>query len=171
MYLRFLYLLILTALLEGCAAEIYNFKLENIENNISAGRPAGEQLKAPAALMPPSLAARQTIAMAMVSILNDKYDEGSGQDIRKGLVQIRKNPLVPRYLHVEAGYVLELFDKIESLKHQNRSTVQQREKCLQDSDRMKQENDRIKKETDELKYKLQKIEEIHINTEKKRGMQ
>lgn len=136
------------------------------------GKPMGEQLKkVKPDLAPPSVESRYKIALAVDSALSEKYDENEVVEMRKSLAKIRKDPLVPHYLKIEAGYVLELLEKIEGVKQQGRAASQQKEKVAEENDRMKKELEEMKKELQELKYKLEKIEEIHINTEKKRGVQ
>ena len=124
-------------------------------------------------LIPPPVAARHTIAMAIDSLLSDKYD---ANEIRKTLTLMRKDPFIPRYLKIEAGYLLILLEKLEEQKkiankHASEKERVQRELKKELEERYTAENDRLKQELDELRYKLQKIEEIHINTEKKRGIQ
>ncbi len=86
-------------------------------------------------------------------------------------MKVRKNPLMPRDQKIKAGYVIVLFDRIETLRKQSRAVAGQKDKVLVEADGLKAENDKLRKDLEELRYKLQKIEEIHINTEKKRGMQ
>lgn len=124
-------------------------------------------------LIPPPVAARHTIAMAVDSLLSDKYD---ANEIRKTLTLMRKDPFIPRYLKVEAGYLLILLDKLEEQKKIANKNAAEKERVQREikkefEERYTAENDRLKQELDELRYKLQKIEEIHINTEKKRGIQ
>ncbi len=135
------------------------------------GKPMGEQMKVTAFLAPPFVKARHTIAMAVDCTLSDKYSEEEAAAIRKSLAQIRKDALLPHSIKVEAGYVLELVEKIEGFKRQMRIASQQKEKLTAENDKLTAENDKMKRELEELKYKLEKIEEIHINTEKKRGKQ
>lgn len=124
-------------------------------------------------LIPPPVAARHTIAMAIDSLLSDKYD---ANEIRKTLTLMRKDPFIPRYLKVEAGYLLILLEKLEEQKKIANKNAAEKERVQREikkelEERYTAENDRLKQELDELRYKLQKIEEIHINTEKKRGIQ
>ncbi|HPD22113.1 MAG: hypothetical protein QM299_00045 [Pseudomonadota bacterium] len=124
-------------------------------------------------LIPPPVAARHTIAMAIDSLLSDKYD---ANEIRKTLTLMRKDPFIPRYLKIEAGYLLILLEKLEEQKKIANKNAAEKERVQREikkefEERYTAENDRLKQELDELRYKLQKIEEIHINTEKKRGIQ
>ncbi len=135
------------------------------------GKPMGEQMKMTPFLAPPSVKARHTIAMAVDSSLSDKYDENEAAEARKNLAQIRKDKLLPQSIKVEAGYVLELLEKIEGFKRQMKIASQQKEKLAAENDKLTAENDKMKSVLEELKYKLEKIEEIHIKTEMKRGKQ
>ena len=170
-FLHLVSLSILPVLLGGCTLSLFNHKIDEAEELLSAGKPLSEQMKVKPDIAPPSVIARLTIARAMDTLLSDKYDENDVQEIRKNLSQIRKDPLLPNYLKTEAGYILILIDKIENLKHQNKISSQQKEKCIAENERLRKELEELKKDQDELKFKLRKIEEIHINTEKKRGAQ
>ncbi|HNY66382.1 MAG TPA: hypothetical protein PKM41_13185 [Deltaproteobacteria bacterium] len=167
-----LFLFILLFQLEGCTASLYDRRLRPAELELASGKQAGDKLKgSTAAVVPPSVAARKIIAQAMDIVISEKYNENDAGEIRRSLLLIRKDPLVPHDQKVEAGYLTVLFDKIETLKHQNKALTGQKEKCLLEADQLKAENDKLKKDLEELRYKLQKIEEIHITTEKKRGVQ
>ncbi len=130
----------------------------------------GEKAKSKPLVVSPTIEAKYTIARAMDFLISEKNDESEFQETRKNLSSIRRNPILPHYLKVEAGYIMVMLDKIEDLKRQNRAAFLQKDKCSDEVVRVKDENDRMKKELEELRYKLQKIEEIHINTEKKRGV-
>lgn len=164
-------LFILMLLLGGCTADLTTRDLREAEDNLSYGKPAGEKVKGKPLVISPTVEAKYTIARAMDFVISEKNDDGEFQETRKNLSSIRKNPLLPHYLKVEAGYIMVMLDKIEDLKRLNRASSLQKEKCADEVGRVKDENDRMKKELEELRYKLQKIEEIHINTEKKRGVQ
>lgn len=172
-FLHLLCLFTLVFLLGGCKADSFNNKLKSAEDELSMGNRITQDLSTTPVLIPPPVAARHTIAMAVDSLLSDKYD---ANEIRKTLTLMRKDPFIPRYLKVEAGYLLILLDKLEEQKkiankHAAEKERVQREMKKELEERYTAENDRLKQELDELRYKLQKIEEIHINTEKKRGIQ
>jgi hypothetical protein len=170
--LLFLSLFILASLLTGCAYIQHDPKLSLAEDDLSSGKQAGDKLKKQEGVtIYPSVAARRTIAQAMDTIISEKYSEDDASDIRKNLMKIRKDPLMPRDQKVEAGYVIVLFDRIETLRRQNKTLTSQKDKVLIEADALKAENDKLRKDLEELRYKLQKIEEIHIITEKKRGIQ
>jgi hypothetical protein len=163
----------LVFLLGGCKADSFSSKLKCAEDELSFGNRVGEQLTGTPALIPPPVAARHTIAMVVDSLLSDKYEV---RETRKTLSLLRKDPFIPRYLKVEAGYLLVLLDKLEAQKRLNEKHSAEKERIQREfkkelEDKYTAENDRLRKELDEMKYKLQKIEEIHINTEKKRGIQ
>jgi hypothetical protein len=166
-------LFILVFVLGGCQADSFNSKLKHAEDELSFGNRAGEQLTDTPVLIPPPVAARHTMAMIVDSLLSDQYDP---KETRKTLSLLRKDPFIPRYLNIEAGYLLVLLDKLEAQKRISERHAAEKERIQRElrkelEDKYTAENDRLKKELDELKYKLQKIEEIHINTEKKRGIQ
>lgn len=144
-------------------------ELDRAEQDLSVGKPMGKQMRITPVLAHPAIAARHTIAAAVDTVLSDKYSDGEAQDIRRKLVALRKDPLVPHNLKIEAGYMLVLLERIESLKNAGRISNQQKEKCMAESEKGMAENERLKKELEELQYKLRKIEEIHIHTEMKRG--
>jgi hypothetical protein len=163
----------LVFLLGGCKADSFSSKLKSAEDDLSMGNRITQDLSAAPVLTPPPVAARHSIAMAVDSLLDDRYD---ANEIRKTLTLLRKDPFIPRYLKVEAGYLLILLDKLEAQKgiaekHASEKERVQRELKKELEEKYTAENDRLKQELGELRYKLQKIEEIHINTEKKRGIQ
>jgi len=165
--------LALIILLGGCKADSFTNELKCAEDDLSFGNRVGKDLEAAPVLIPPPVAARHTIALVMDALLSDEYN---AQEVRKTLSLLRKDPFIPRYLKVEAGYLLVLLNKLEGQKRLNEKHVAEKERIQQEfkkelEEKYAAENDRLRKELDELKYKLQKIEEIHINTEKKRGIQ
>lgn len=172
-FLHLLCLFTLVFLLGGCKADSFNNKLKSAEDELSMGNRITQDLSTTPVLIPPPVAARHTIAMAIDSLLSDKYD---ANEIRKTLTLMRKDPFIPRYLKVEAGYLLILLEKLEEQKKIANKNAAEKERVQREikkefEERYTAENDRLKQELDELRYKLQKIEEIHINTEKKRGIQ
>lgn len=165
-------LFILVSQLTGCTAIIRDSKLSLAEEDLSSGKQAGDKLKKPEnALAYPAVEARRIVAEAMDTIISEKYTEEEAAEVRRNLMKVRKNPLMPRDQKIKAGYVIVLFDRIETLRKQSRAVAVQKDKVLVEADGLKAENDKLRKDLEELRYKLQKIEEIHINTEKKRGMQ
>ena len=131
------------------------------EDRLSYGKPIGDGLKDIPAIVPPSVTARHKIALAIDSIIEGHYNY---KDIKKTLIDIRQDPYIPRYLKVEAGYILIMVEKIES-EHKIQDKMSKKyEQCSRAREQMKGE-------LKELKYKLEKIEEIHIDVERRRGMQ
>ena len=174
-FLLFLFLLTLSLLLSGCEANLYLGKMGVAEDKLSYGKPIGDELNDAPAIVPPSVTARRRIALAIDSILEGHYNY---KDIKGTLIDIRQDPYIPRYLKVEAGYVLVLVEKIELERRVLDETANKYKASAKDLaetgekyDRCLQENVQMKGELKELKYKLQKIEEIHIDSEKRRGMQ
>jgi hypothetical protein len=142
---------------------------------MSYGKSIGNDLDEIPPMMPPSVVARHKIASALDSIIKGDYNY---KDITNILIDIRQDPYIPRYLKVEAGYILVLVEKIERERRVRDETSKKYNASTKDLaetagkyDRCLQENERMKNELKELKYKLEKIEEIHIDIEKRRGMQ
>lgn len=181
-FLPFLFLLTLNLLLSSCEANLFLGKIGSAEDKLSYGKSIGDELSDIPMIVPPSVTARHQIAMAIDSIIEGHYKY---KDIQETLTDIRQDPYIPRYLKVEAGYILVLVEKIEgerrvqeeTAKKYNASaknlaeTAKKYDQCMQARELVKQENEQMKVELKELKYKLQKIEEIHIDIEKRRGMQ
>lgn len=174
-FLPFLFLLALNLLLLGCEANVFLGKMGAAEDKLSYGKPIGRDLNDIPAIMPPSVTARHRIALAIDSIIQGDYNY---KDIKETLTDIRQDPYIPRYLKVEAGYILVLVEKMErerrardeaSMKY--KASAKDLAETAKNYDQCLQENEKMKGELKELKYKLQKIEEIHIDIEKRRGMQ
>ncbi|HVN70710.1 MAG TPA: hypothetical protein VMU10_01700 [Desulfomonilia bacterium] len=129
-------------------------------------------------LLPPSIVARHKIAMIMDSIIKGEYAFGT---MKTDLEEIRNKTFIPDYLKVEAGYLLTLIEKMETLHKtavrakeyakDNEELKKNLEQTKRENETLKKENDDIKKEVELLTYKLKKLEQIHIETEKRRGKQ
>lgn len=172
-YFPLLCLLALGILLGGCRADSFTSTLKHAEDDLSLGNRAGENLAEAPPLTPPAIAARHTIALVVDSILSGDYNAAQVCDT---LTLVRKDPFIPRYLKVEAGYLLVLLGRLEEHRKLNEEyslEKESRERQIRKNleEKYVAENERLRRELDELKYKLQKIEEIHISTEKKRGIQ
>jgi len=161
-------LLIQGLFLEGCTAKRFIAGLETAEETISDGKPLEGDLKIDPSVVIPEYIARQQIVNIMNSLLVEEY---SLKDIRRELINIRKEPFIPRYLKIEAGYILILAERIEELHNSRDSIVQKSGKVIQEFESVKKDNQSLKKELEEFIYKLKKLEEIYINTEKRRDMQ
>ena len=175
MFLPFLFLLTLNLLLTGCEANLFLGKMGAAEDKLSYGKPIGGDLNDIPTIMPPSVTARHRIALAIDSIIEGDYNY---KDIKETLTDIRQDPYIPRYLKVEAGYILVLVEKVERERRARDEASKKYKASAKDLadtaknyDQCLQENEKMKGELKELKYKLQKIEEIHIDIEKRRGMQ
>ena len=92
----------------GCTANLFLNKLGDAEENLSFGKPVQEDLHVTPPLMPPSVQARHTIAMAIDSLIKGDYIY---KDIKVSLDTIRKDTFIPQYLKVEAGYLLVLIER------------------------------------------------------------
>lgn len=178
----FLFLLILNLLLSGCEAGLFLGKMNAAEDRLSYGRTIGDDLDDLPAIVPPSVAARHKMALAIDSIMQGDYNY---KDISEGLTDIRQDPYLPRYLKVEAGYILVLVEKMERSRRGRDIMSEKYKQCAKDSELLlgelkqikdeqklsEQESTQLKSELEQLRYKLKKIEEIHIEVEKRRGMQ
>ncbi len=138
------------------------------EEQLSYGKPIGDELETVPPMVPPSVTARQRIALAIDSIIDGTYKY---KDIKRTLADIRQDPFIPRYLKVEAGYLLVLVEKMERMDQSQDKAAKKYDECARERTEMKKETETLKGEIEQLKYKLQKIEEIHIDIEKRRGQQ
>jgi len=165
-------------LFQGCATEILNTKIDTAENNLSQGKAAGEDLKSLNPVLPASLVARHKIALIMDSIIRGEYAFGV---MKTDLEEIRGMAFVPDYLKVEAGYLLTLIERMEALqkssaraKEHAREADELRkslEQAKKEIEALRKENEDTKKEAEMMSYKLKKLEQIHIESVKRRGKQ
>lgn len=173
------FLLLMTMLLfQGCATEILNTKIDAAEKSLSQGTPAGNDLKAMNPEFPPSLAARHKIALIMDSIIRGEHAFGV---MKTDLEEIRAKAFIPAYLKVEAGYLLTLIERMETLQKSAARTkeyAREGEELKKSLDQVKKENETLKKENEDIKkevemmsYKLKKLEQIHLESVKRRGKQ
>jgi predicted RNase H-like nuclease (RuvC/YqgF family) len=167
-----------TLLFQGCATEILNTKIDAAEKSLSQGKPAGNDLKAMNPVLPPSLVARHKIALIMDSIIRGEYAFSA---MKAELEEIRGKAFTPDYLRVEAGYLLALIERMETLqKSAARAKEYAREgeelkksldQAKKEIETLKKENEDIKKEVEMMSYKLKKLEQIHLESVKRRGKQ
>jgi methyl-accepting chemotaxis protein len=161
---------------QGCASELLSNKLTSAEKKLSHGRPAVEDLKKePAPVLPSSAAARYKLALIMDSFIKG---ESSLATTQEELKKMRDDTFTPYNQMIEAGYLSVMVEKMESLQKSINALSAKSKECAKESeelrktaDQMKKENDDMKKEIELLSYKLKKLEEIHIETEKRRGKQ
>jgi hypothetical protein len=167
-------LLVTTLILQGCASELFSSRLDSAENKIAQGRPAnGDLKKGSIPLLPPSVTARYKIALAMDSFVRGEAPPGT---IAQELKKIREDSFTPSNQRIEAGYLLLLIERIETLqKSLNAQTLKGKEYAKEGDElkkayeQLKKENEDTRKEVELLTFKLKKLEEIHIETEKRRG--
>jgi len=161
-------------ILQGCAGEFFYGRLDSAENKLIQGKPADEDLKKDSIpLLTPSVTARYKIALAMDSFVKGEVSPGAvAQDLKK----IREDSFTPSSQKIEAGYMLLLLERIESLqKSLNAQSLKGKEYAKEGDelkkayDQLKKENDDVRKEIELLTFKLKKLEQIHIETEKRRG--
>jgi len=136
-------------------------KMVAAEDALSHGKPIGVDLSDVPLIVPPSVAARHKIALAIDSVIEGDY---TYKELAVSLKDIRNDPYVPRYLKVEAGYLLLVVEKMEHARHERDRLAKKNEAC-------EREREQMKGELEEMRYKLEKIEEIHIDIEKRRGKQ
>ncbi len=158
-------------ILQGCAKEFLSTRIDSAENKLSHGKVSEENLKEMNPLLPPSLVARHKMALVMESIVKGDFSYSA---VKADLTEIRNSSFTPDYLSVEAGYLLILIEKMEGLS----KAAARAKECAKESDEMKRgldqvrkENDDLKKEIEDLNFKLKKLEEIHIESVKRRGKQ
>jgi len=172
--LPFLFLLLFTLL--GCApTKLFLGKLDAAEDEIARGKPYGYDLAHKPALLPPSYDARHRLALIVESVLLGAY---SYPEVRKDLEGIREDPHLPKYLRVEAGYLLVLFDELQRTRREVQHLSEEMKKCSDHSEKAQKTIEELKKHIEEkhkelevLTFKLNKLEEIHLDTEKRRGTQ
>ena len=165
-------------LFQGCATEILSTKIDTAENNLSQGKASGEDLKSMNPLLPPSLVARHKIALIMDSIIKGEY---AFSVMKTDLEEIRGKTFVPDYLKVEAGYLLTLIERMETLQktaarakeyaREGEELKRALEQAKKENEGLKKDLEDIKKEIEVLSYKLIKLEQIHLESVKRRGKQ
>ncbi|HHO75708.1 MAG TPA: hypothetical protein ENN05_04685 [Deltaproteobacteria bacterium] len=136
-------------------------KMDAAEQELSHGKSMSIDLGDIPLMVPPSVIARHKIAIAVDSIIDGRFNY---KKLSESLTEIRNDPYVPRYLKVEAGYVLVLMERIERAGDDLESMSKKNDACERAQEQMRGE-------LEEMKYKLDKIEEIHIDSQKRRGMQ
>lgn len=171
------FLLLTTILiLQGCATELFSMKLTAAEEKLSHGKASEENLKKEKApILPPSVATRYRLAVIMDGLIRGENSLGT---VQAELKRIRDDALTTHDLKVEAGYLLTLVEKMETLQKTANAQTAKNKECAKEGDelkkaydQLKKENEDIKKEAELLSYKLKKLEQIHIETEKRRGTQ
>ncbi len=137
------------------------------------GKPADDLKKDSIPLLTPSVTARYKLALAMDSFIRGDASSGAvAQDLKK----IREDPFTPTNQKTEAGYLLLLMERIESLQKSLNAQALKGKECARDGDelrkaydQLRKENEDVRKEVELLTFKLKKLEQIHIETEKRRG--
>jgi predicted RNase H-like nuclease (RuvC/YqgF family) len=165
-------------LFQGCATELLNTRIDAAEKSLSQGKASTEDLKSMNPLLPPSLVARHKIALIMDSIIKGEY---AFSVMKADLDEIRGKAFVPDYLKVEAGYLLALIERMETFQKsaarakeyakESEELRRSLEQVKKENEGLKKELEDIKKETELLSYKLKKLEEIHLESVKRRGKQ
>jgi hypothetical protein len=176
-------LLVTMIILEGCATELFSLKLISAEEKLSHGRAIDEDLKKEKPpVLPKSAVTRYRLALIMDSLIRG---DSSLPALESELKEIRDDVIVPSYLKVEAGYLLTLVDKMEDIQKSASVQAVKNKECTKEGEELKKaleqarkENEDVKKEKELLSkeiellsYKLKKLEEIHIESVKRRGKQ
>lgn len=156
---------------QGCTRELLSTRIDAVEKALSHGKAPEEDLRGMSPVLPPSLVARHRLALAMESVVKGEFTYGT---LKAELTEIRDSSLVPDYLRVEAGYLLTLVEKKEVLNR----TASRAKDCAKENDDLKRsleqsrkESEELRKEIEDLNFKLKKLEEIHIESVKRRGKQ
>jgi len=140
---------------------MFTSPLDMAEQNVSTGKPYDGDFVAQESYTSSEMIARRKLVMVMKSLTGKEYAYG---DLRAVLSSIASDPYTPQYLRVESGYLIILLDKLENHKQQLSQVNGKYQACVE-------ENKMVLKELEELNYKLKKLEEIYIDTEKKRVQQ
>jgi hypothetical protein len=146
------------------------------EDKLSHGGAIDETLKKETPpVLPPSVAARYKLALIMDTIIRG---EASLPAAEAELKEIRDSVIIPGYLKVEAGYLLALIEKMEGIQKSVNVQAAKNKECTKEGEDLKKvveqtkkENEDIRKEIELLSYKLKKLEQIHIESVKRRGTQ
>lgn len=143
--------------------------MDAVEQSLSQGKAPKENIQEITTAPSPSLGARKRIAAVMETIVKGDFSYASA---KAELADIRGDARVPPYLSVEAGYLLLLLERMEGLSRQA-SRSQQLQKEVEDARKAleleRKEKEDARKELEELRFKLKKLEEIHIESLKRRG--
>jgi len=170
---------------QGCAKELVTTKLDAAEHRLSLGKAPEESLKGIKPVLPPSLVARHRMALVMESMVKGDFSYAT---VKAVLTETRDSPFTPDYLRVEAGYLLTLVERMEGLdktaprakegakdNDELKRNLDQARKELDEArkelDQVRKESEGLKKEVEDLSFKLKKLEEIHIESVKRRGTQ
>ena len=170
--------LVCMMIFQGCAKELVTTKLDAAEHRLSQGKAPEESLRGMKPMLPPSLVARHRIALVMESMVKGDFSYAT---VKAVLTETRDSSFTPDYLRVEAGYLLTLVEKMEGLD----KTASRAKECAKDNDELnrnldqarkeldqaRKESEGLKKEVEDLSFKLKKLEEIHIESVKRRGTQ
>ncbi len=156
-----IYLYLVSCIMFACTSLSGTQTLRETEDTLATGKTVGLKDIRVKGWLPPGGKARQDIAIALNAMLKDTKNTGYAARLLNNVIQ---DPLTPRDLKIEAGYMLSLVRLIET---QNKE-ISRLGQVLRTSEKRKE---KLQKERDELMYKLKKMEEIYIHTEKRRGMQ
>jgi len=154
-------LCLVSCLMFACTSLSGTNRLMQAEDKLAAGNTVDIKDIKVKGWLPPGATARQDIALALNAMLKDTQNTSYA---KKLLRNVMEDPLTPRHLEIEAGYMLTLIELIEA---QNKEISKLDQGLRTSTEREK----KLKKERDDLMYKLKKMEEIYIHTEKRRGMQ
>jgi cell division protein FtsB len=162
-------------LFQGCAKDLLSTRISAAEEKISRGKASEVNLKEMSPVLPPSLAARHKLALVMDSIARGDFTYAA---VKADLLSIRDGALTPGHLSVEAGYLLTLVERLEKSAARTRECSRDTDELKKDLDQSRRDAEALKKENEELKkevelqvFKLKKLEEIHIDSVKRRGKQ
>lgn len=139
--------------MSGCS-QVFDCRLADAERHVSAGQPLEQEFSGDRRLSSPSYRARLTLVEIMDGVLTGEYDPDRACS---ELETIRDDRFLPGMLRVEAGYLLVLIQQLVDEQQQCQQLLQQQETCG--------------RENRELRYKLEKLQEIYLHTEKRRGEQ
>lgn len=146
---------------QGCAGRLAVRDLKDMEDTIAAGKAREKDIKLDAVFVSPDLSARKQLVCIMDSMIKGEY---TSEKVINKLEAIRETRLVSSRLKTEAGYILVFVRMLDKNKKEMTEIGQGKEACVL-------ERDQLKKQVDECRYKLEKLQQIYIDTEKRRNMQ
>ncbi|HPC47349.1 MAG TPA: hypothetical protein PLW83_04840 [Deltaproteobacteria bacterium] len=154
---------------EGCSMYAASMKMGAVEQELSRGKVSREKVREIETGPSVTLGARKRLAVIVESVLKGDVSYGP---VKADLEDIRDNPSVPPDLSVRAGYMLVLLERMEALSRQA-SRSGQIQKELEDLkrtlDQERKEKEELGKQLEEARFKLKKLEEIHMESLKRRG--
>ncbi|HOM27954.1 MAG TPA: hypothetical protein PLS81_00665 [Deltaproteobacteria bacterium] len=163
------FLALILAFLEGCSALQSYMSIGEAEASLSQGKAPKQDLRELEKQATADVLARIRIAMIVESAVKGEVNYASA---KAELKDIRDKAELPSYLRVEAGYLLVLVERMETLAKASsraRDLARENEELKKALDSSRKELEDLGKENEELRFKLKKLEEIHMESLRRRG--